>query len=111
MTNNKIRNCLNCSKEFEAWWMHPNKLFCSNECRTKFHYKLYREKIQQLKNGKKCLYCGYNKHPEILQFHHSDKKLKNKQISNIRTEKQLYEEIQKCILICPNCHFWLYYKN
>lgn len=56
--------------------------------------------------GNKCCMCGYNKHPEILHFHHSDTKTKTGEVSVIiRTNiKKGIEEAKKCILLCPNCH-------
>ena len=84
------------------------------------HYKNYRKKIRQdflslYKKGKSCAFCGYNKYPEILQFHHKDKKEKAFNIANkVRTAsalKKVKAEIDKCILLCPNCHNWLHFKE
>lgn len=84
------------------------------------HYKKYRKKIRQdflslYKKGKSCAYCGYNKYPEILQFHHKDRTEKAFNIANkVRTAsalKKVKAEIDKCILLCPNCHNWLHFKE
>lgn len=52
--------------------------------------------------GNQCLKCGYNQEPRILHFHHLRDKLA--EVSLLQTEKQMREEAEKCILLCPNCH-------
>ena len=52
--------------------------------------------------GGKCTDCGYNKYPQILQFHHLRDKIDN--VTNIPGLKKIVEEAKKCILLCPNCH-------
>jgi len=84
------------------------------------YYRAYRKKIRQdflsiYKKGKSCASCGYNKYPEILQFHHKNKKDKSFNIANkVRTAsalKKVKVEIDKCILLCPNCHNWLHFNE
>jgi len=61
-----------------------------------------------------CVLCGWKKHTEILQFHHTNKKEKVRGISQLvraNSLKAIKDEIKKCILLCPNCHFWLHYNN
>lgn len=53
-----------------------------------------------------CAICGYDKCQGALEFHHLDPEEKDfalSQNANIATEKAL-NEIQKCILVCANCH-------
>lgn len=71
--------------------------------------------LRDYKKDKKCNICGYNEHTEILQFHHLNPSLKTTGmntggIGNYSMKKVL-EEMSKCILLCPNCHFWLHYKE
>jgi hypothetical protein len=61
--------------------------------------------------GAKCSCCGYDECPEILHFHHVDSNTKKFNISEALskmgkeiTEKDMWEEVEKCILLCPNCH-------
>ena len=74
----------------------------------KFLMKHNRKKIKQdflslYKKGKSCAFCGYNKYPKILQFHHKDKKEKSFNIANkVRSASALKivkAEIDKCILL------------
>ena len=64
--------------------------------------------LAKSKLGCSCYRCGYNKHIEILQYHHKESKGKIKEISSMVTSaysiKTIANEISKCILLCPNCH-------
>jgi 5-methylcytosine-specific restriction endonuclease McrA len=40
---------------------------------------------------KKCYYCKYDKHENILQVHHIDNNRKNNKLENLR-------------ILCPTCH-------
>jgi 5-methylcytosine-specific restriction endonuclease McrA len=57
--------------------------------------------------GGKCVICGYNKCNAALEFHHInplEKDLKyDKFRQNAFTDK-LKLELDKCILLCANCH-------
>jgi len=57
--------------------------------------------------GGKCAKCGYNKYPEVLEFHHKDTSKKNFNVSSkghCRSWERVSEEIKKCVLLCANCH-------
>lgn len=57
--------------------------------------------------GGKCSLCGYASHPGVLDFHHVDASLKSFGISSggfSRSWTSIENEIQKCILVCANCH-------
>jgi len=57
--------------------------------------------------GNKCAICGYDKCPRALSFHHLDPKKKSFGISEkglTRSWDKIKEELDKCILICSNCH-------
>lgn len=68
-----------------------------------------------LKRGGKCEICGYNKNLAALEFHHRNSEEKEFQIdlrhfSNGNLEK-LENELQKCDLLCANCHRELHNIN
>lgn len=50
-----------------------------------------------------CDICGYKKCLDALEFHHvnDNKKSELSKINRLSTAKQ---EIEKCILVCANCH-------
>ena len=56
--------------------------------------------------GGKCERCGYNKCMRALSFHHLDPKQKDFQISGAHCRKWdiVQKELDKCILLCCNCH-------
>lgn len=57
--------------------------------------------------GGKCSVCGYDTCIEALEFHHLDQNLKEFSISqngHSRSWERVEREIQKCILLCANCH-------
>lgn len=69
--------------------------------------KRLKEMAVEYKGGK-CQNCGYNQCLEALDFHHQDtKKDKNFGIASkgyTRSWKKVYEELDKCLLLCANCH-------
>lgn len=57
--------------------------------------------------GGKCQCCGYNKYVGALEFHHINSEEKDFGISAkgyTRSWKRVKEELDKCILVCANCH-------
>ena len=67
-----------------------------------------RTKICAIKLGKGCKICGYNKHPEALEFHHRDSKEKlfviSWAVSKCLNREAIFYEISKCDVLCSNCH-------
>lgn len=59
-----------------------------------------------LYKGGKCNRCGYNKSNAAFDFHHVDKTQKDKNWSALRLKplEQLKNELDKCELLCKNCH-------
>ena len=53
-----------------------------------------------------CAKCGYNKHPAALDFSHRNPKEKQFNISAGRfySMEKLTKEIEKCDILCANCH-------
>lgn len=56
--------------------------------------------------GGKCEKCGYNKCYRALEFHHLNSEEKDFGLSTNLTKSisALKEEVDKCILLCSNCH-------
>lgn len=68
--------------------------------------KKVREMAVQYKGGR-CSCCGYSRCIEALEFHHLDVSRKDFGISErgyTRSWEKIREEIDKCILVCANCH-------
>ena len=69
-----------------------------------------RRKVKQMlviESGGRCRICGYDRYSGALEFHHLDSATKSFGLSvrgltpSIAT---LRTEVQKCILLCSNCH-------
>jgi hypothetical protein len=57
--------------------------------------------------GGQCQKCGYNKCISALDFHHIEPQHKDFGISHkglTRSWEAIKKEIDKCILVCANCH-------
>ena len=75
--------------------------------------KLIRQMAIEYKGGR-CQICGYDRCPDALEFHHQDPSQKNFGISvkgYARSWIKVRQEIEKCILICANCHRELHAKS
>lgn len=126
--------CGKCKTELSVEHFHPHKKdkFQSNckECQKQYrseHYKKNKQKYidkaskwtndqvvwwQDYKSKLKCELCPET-HPACLQFHHTDD---NKE-GNVATlarrgnRQKLLKEIEKCQVLCANCHFKLHFNT
>jgi len=81
--------CKKCTTIQTLERMHKFKKFC-------LEYK-----------GGKCENCGYNKCRAALEFHHLDVNKKEFSIGQSRLKRvtqQTLDELDKCQLLCANCH-------
>lgn len=82
--------------------------YCSSACKDKFNTSRRRKRIKVMAVehlGGKCSICGYNKCISALEFHHKDPKQKDFGISGAtKSFESLKIELDKCILVCANCH-------
>jgi 5-methylcytosine-specific restriction endonuclease McrA len=68
--------------------------------------KKVRDMALEYKGGS-CQICGYTKSKRALSFHHIDPKKKDFGISTrgfTRSWEKTRNELDKCILLCMNCH-------
>lgn len=68
-----------------------------------------RQKIKEMSieyKGGCCQKCGYNKCNAALEFHHLDPNEKDFGIGSytVLSWDKIKEELDKCILVCANCH-------
>lgn len=76
-----------------------------NSCHVNARRFKVKEWAVQYKGGK-CQKCGYDKNIHALSFHHLDPATKKFTIggSYSRSKKIIKEELDKCDIICANCH-------
>ncbi len=101
--------------EIRKKWYKKNALTEKVRIRksNKIRANRIRKWVSNYKAKKGCCKC-YENDPVALDFHHKDKTLKEGNIGTIITtwsEKKLKKEIDKCIVICANCHRKLHYNK
>lgn len=90
---------------------HPRCKSCAVEAVQK-----RRDKVKQMSivyKGSSCSICGYDKCIDALEFHHIDPSMKDFGISEkgyTRAWNIVKDELDKCILVCANCHRELHYS-
>jgi hypothetical protein len=93
----------------------PQKFYKTNNAKTKckkchtmeVHHTKRVLKIRAVEYlGGKCGDCGKVGNPWIYDFHHLDPSKKDWNWGNRRTSnwEALKKEINKCVLLCSNCH-------
>jgi hypothetical protein len=105
-------NCKMCGKPLVC----KQTKFCSLACKNKDLQSYYAQKRRGLirkldiirSAGGQCSICGYHRNLAALFFHHTnpdgkDFKLDMRSLSNRKLEP-VFAEIEKCILVCANCH-------
>ena len=78
---------------------------------SKRFYDKRRKLISEYKLSKGCKVCGYNKCASALDFHHEGNKdscMAHLLVYKIET---IQKEIDKCIVLCANCHRELHFKG
>jgi translation elongation factor EF-Ts len=108
---NIIANLLNGKIEKLLEEMNKWVVVCVN-CHVKFHYienprkirtKLAKRFEREYKELVGCKICGENFGP-CLQYHHINPDEKINIISDIQNIKDVIIEIEKCEVLCGNCH-------
>lgn len=88
------------------------------ECKTchknyvKGKYNERKEVVNEIKANCGCVKCG-EKRPYVLDFHHKDPAIKDADIARITSNNNkmdtIYKEIDKCVVLCSNCHREFHY--
>lgn len=81
---------------------------CCRSCHADYTVRRLRGFKQQAieHKGGKCIRCGYNKCAWSMSFHHRDPSEKDPNWRRMRSWKfeSMKEELDKCDLLCNNCH-------
>lgn len=81
--------------------------------RTAQRRKEFKEWFREYKSTLSCSKCGFS-HPAALDFHHTDSSQKEFTIGSIRasvSKDKIIEEINKCVVLCANCHRIHHYEE
>lgn len=107
--NKRSSKCKTCTNEYCRKHYQDNKELYKE--RSKFHTRRYakegRKLIYEFKLSNPCASCSES-NPVVLEFHHIDPKKKRNDVSNMATHgysiESIEKEIEKCIILCANCH-------
>jgi len=97
--------CNNCGRKYKYSRNKGHTLSICNSCSVVKSRGNLKKKALEYKGGK-CEICGYNKCITALDFHHTDPTEKDFTIST-NTNKawdKIKKELDKCVLVCSNCH-------
>ena len=76
---------------------------------------MLRKLVDELKNETICMDCGIQYPPYVTDYHHRnpiDKdEIVSRLVSGLRATDRILKEIDKCILLCSNCHRIREHKN
>jgi len=78
------------------------------------HKVLLAEWFTEYKKGLVCSECGDDRH-YCLDFHHKDQTEKEfgvaAMIRSCGSRKRILKEVEKCVVLCKNCHAELHYNE
>lgn len=99
------KNCANEARENPYKGHEP--IYCSKKCKNKatvdsMRHRRKQDAVNYL--GGKCSVCGYNKCLGALDFHHVNPDEKDFALSGKTKWEDMKKELDKCVLLCANCH-------
>jgi len=108
--------CASCKQQLSG----RQRRFCSLKCKnadTNNRHQSYLSQQQRglarklqlvAEAGGKCVKCGYDRNLAALAWHHLDPQTKRFQLDlrslSNRGERDIRVELEKCMLVCANCH-------
>ncbi len=105
--------CRDCGVDGESNFYKSQRYYCK-PCWNKRTAQAGKDNVKRLKEefGGKCVRCGYDKCFDALEFHHVDPTLKEFHLGEARgyNFERLKKEMNKCLLVCRNCHAELHYE-
>ncbi|QGH78288.1 HNH endonuclease [Streptomyces phage Tribute] len=99
----KMPNCISCQKEYKQTHYKNNSAKVYDKVKERRHE--LRDKLWAYKQGKKCVDCSET-NPIVFEFDHLSDKEHNvsKMVLDGRSWEAILREIQKCEIVCANCH-------
>lgn len=111
------KKCPLCQQTLDKKFFHISRR-ASGRLRLSGYCKLcaHRQNVVRLRNikhacvvykGGKCVDCAFIGHDSVFDFHHLDPEQKDIDISVMKHRKfglEMQKELDKCVLLCANCH-------
>jgi len=107
--------CKTCKHEIDKAWdsqhrkqrSEASKLWRKNNPNKAAEYYAQRKEFL-LSLKKPCVKCGESR-PSVIEFHHVDPATKLFNLAYVvsngsKPKSVIYEEIEKCVFLCANCH-------
>lgn len=95
--------CKECAKVKQALYYRDNSEYYKRKSREK--KKNISEIIKKIKSETPCFDCGQKYPYYVMDFDHiSDKKIEISKISNKGSLSLFKTELDKCQIVCSNCH-------
>lgn len=108
----KIYKCRKCKSSDPTHFSSGRFTECK-KCRSKDQNRLYQRYKRELVDykGGKCEICGYKKCIAALDFHHINPDEKDPNWKQMRkwVSEKVKKEVDKCQLVCRNCHSEIHY--
>lgn len=113
-----MQTCPKCNikKPVKSFYMRPDRIGkAQSYCKQCNHQNVldrqreFKRKCLEYK-GRSCSKCGYDKCLGALEFHHLDPDAKEfipskfRHTSWTKNETAIKKELDKCIVVCANCH-------
>ena len=98
--------CRGCGKAGEENFYKDSPYQCK-ACWNRKTAQSGKDKIAEYmesRGGAKCMSCGYDKYIGALDFHHRDPAEKDPKWSRGWKMERLKAELDKCDILCANCH-------
>jgi 5-methylcytosine-specific restriction endonuclease McrA len=97
---------------FKEMWRSPEGFEKRMKRKSKRKREIYdqiKKECDQYKLERGCAHCGYKEHAVALDFHHINPEEKTIEVSRVwktgwKQQEKLKKEIEKCIILCANCH-------
>lgn len=112
--------CRICGKEFELIKRQggQNRIVCydclpqspDRKSRNNLRRRLITQCSDQIKLQHGCSICGYNKCAAALEWHHPGQN-KEGNPSDFKSIEKFFLEIEKCEVVCANCHREIHSKD
>ena len=94
-------------------YMYQKKTYAVRNERQRDKRKENWEKVFEYFGGRKCSMCGIESEYPIFDLHHTnpdEKDFNPSRLAHYRWENML-KEVEKCALLCSNCHRIVHYKE